>query len=133
MAQQFNASTHTDGSHSFDNGGACLDSKSSAGPSPGPHPHPPPSLDPATVTIKLDDLGLGFSGPAKVRDVWGKKDLAVATGTLSATVPHHGSAFFVLMPPATSWPPPFELAPWMKIPPPPVPSGKGAALEADLL
>jgi len=31
---------------------------------------PPPSIDPATVTVQLDQLSLGISGPVKVRDVW---------------------------------------------------------------
>jgi len=126
-SQQYDVTRNPDGSLSFANGGACVDSAPGAGPAPGPpgppHPHPPPpSIDPATVTVQLDQLSLGISGPVKVRDVWHKRDLpTAAAGTISATVPHHGSVFLVIMPPSASWPLPFELAPWMKVPPPPVP------------
>ena len=77
----------------------------------------------ANVTISIQDLGLGLSGDVKVRDVWAKKDLASvsATGTFTTSVPHHGSVFLIFMPPATKWPQPYELAPWMKAPVPPTP------------
>ena len=126
-AQRFSVTTHSDGTLSLANEqGACIDSAAGSGPSPGPRPgpHRPPAIDPATVTISLDDLGLGIMGPVKVRDVWKKKDLPTATGTFSATVPHHGSVFLVFMPPNSTWPLPFELAPWMKATTPLPPPGR---------
>jgi len=91
----------------------------------------PPELPggPANMTINLADLKLGFTGPAKVRDVWNKKDLGTATETLSTTVPFHGSVFLVLMPVGSEWPLKFQLAPWMRSPAPPVPPALAGARE----
>ena len=122
-AQRFSVTTHSDGTLSLANGGACIDSTAGPAPPPGPRPGPRPGpvTDSATITIQLEDLGLGITGPVKVRDVWKKRDLPTATtGTFSTTVPHHGSVFLVFMPPTSTWPEPFELAPWMRVPPPPV-------------
>ena len=49
-SQQFDVTTHSDGSQSFANGGACLDSAPGAGPAPGP-PGPPNDLK--YVTFRL--------------------------------------------------------------------------------
>ena len=67
-------------------------------------------------------LKLGLSGPVKVRDVWAKKDLPNAQTSFSTVVPYHDGIFLVFMPVGSAWPLPFELADWMKIPPPPVPT-----------
>ena len=58
----------------------------------------------ATVTIQLSALSLGITGPVKVRDVWNKQDLPLATtGAVTTSVPHHGSVFLVFMPPTSAW------------------------------
>mmetsp|Transcript_32804 Transcript_32804/g.101715 ORF Transcript_32804/g.101715 Transcript_32804/m.101715 type:complete len:365 (+) Transcript_32804:1-1095(+) len=74
----------------------------------GPAP-PPPA---ASVAIEL--TALNVSGRRRVRDVWAKRYLPDAEGTLSVRVPYHACAFFVLVPPGVPWPVPFRLAPWMR-------------------
>jgi alpha-galactosidase len=53
-----------------------------------------------SVSILLKDLGDGlktsFAGDVAVRDIWHLKDLAPASGTLTADVPRHGVAFLKL-------------------------------------
>jgi len=49
-----------------------------------------------SVTAQFTDLKL--SGSASVRDLWNAKDLPAASGSLSATVPSHGTAMFKLTP-----------------------------------
>ena len=44
-----------------------------------------------------------------------------AAGSFSTSVPHHGCTFYIFMSTESKWPLPFELAPWMKQKPPPVP------------
>ncbi len=51
---------------------------------------------PATVRVPLADLG--FSGEAKVRDLWTRADLANAKGELSAEVATHGARLFRVSP-----------------------------------
>jgi hypothetical protein len=70
------------------------------------------------VTIHLSDLKLGISGAVRIRDVWNKQDLAPtsSSGSFTTAVPHHGSVFLVFMPDGSTWPLPFELAPWMRKP-----------------
>jgi alpha-galactosidase len=52
---------------------------------------------PQKITISMSDLNghlkTNFSGSVPVRDVWQHKDLAPATGSISAEVPRHGMAF----------------------------------------
>ena len=50
-----------------------------------------------------------------------KADLPNAVGRFSTTVPYHDGVLLVFMPVGSAWPLPFELAAWMRIPPPPVP------------
>jgi hypothetical protein len=49
---------------------------------------------PATVTTRLSDVGL--SGSADVRDLWQHKSLGRVSGSLSATLPTHGSRLYTL-------------------------------------
>lgn len=51
---------------------------------------------PAKVTANLRDIGI--SGAAKVRDVWKKTETGTARGTISATLPAHGSQLLTLRP-----------------------------------
>ena len=53
-----------------------------------------PKREPREVAIGLDQLGL--VGPVRVRDLWSGRDLAVATGKISATLPVHGAALYRL-------------------------------------
>lgn len=66
------------------------------------------------AAVSLDLAALGVAGPRRVRDVWSKRDLPDAHGSLAVQVAHHGCAFLVLVPPGAQWPRPFELAPWMR-------------------
>lgn len=50
----------------------------------------------ATVTAARSDLGL--AGPARVRDLWGRKDLGVFSGSLSASLAPHASRLFRVTP-----------------------------------
>lgn len=73
---------------------------------------------PSTVSFKVSALDLdGVSGEVRVRDVWGKRDLAPTStdGYFSASVPHHDCLFLIFMAPASKWPVPFKLAPWMDV------------------
>lgn len=104
----------------------CVDA---APPGPVTPPCIPPKCvpgAPAKATIKLSELGLGIAqGTVKVRDVWNKKDLpdAIATGSFTTTVPHHGCTFFVFSKPGgAAWPPPFKVADWLAKPPTPAPA-----------
>lgn len=47
-----------------------------------------------TMTAKLSDAG--WAGPAKVRDLWAHKDMPAASDAITADVPRHGVAMFVL-------------------------------------
>jgi hypothetical protein len=51
---------------------------------------------PAAVTADWSDVGL--AGPATVRDVWAKRNLGTETGSISATLPAHGSRLFTITP-----------------------------------
>ena len=75
-------------------GDRCLDDNQAPGP---PAPKPPPG-GAADVTLKMAELGLEFTGPARIRDVWSKKDLAASVSSIKVHVPYHGSAFLVVMP-----------------------------------
>lgn len=99
--------------------GLCVDNNVEPGPPP---PTPPHHHGAGSVTIELAALKLGLSGPVKVRDVWAKKDLPNAQTSFSTVVPYHDGIFLVFMPVGSAWPLPFELADWMRIPPPPVPT-----------
>jgi alpha-galactosidase len=46
------------------------------------------------ISVSLRELGL--SGSVKAHDVWANKDLGAVSGTLSARIPKHGVALFVL-------------------------------------
>ena len=56
---------------------------------------------PKAVTVRPADLGLG--GAARARDLWGHADLGVFAGSVSLTLPPHGSRLFKLV--AASPPP----------------------------
>jgi alpha-galactosidase len=44
----------------------------------------------ANITVSWTDIGYPVHVPAKVRDLWAKKDLGEKTGSFSASVPSHG-------------------------------------------
>jgi alpha-galactosidase len=44
----------------------------------------------AKITASWTDLGYPDHVPAKVRDLWAKKDLGETSGSFSASVPSHG-------------------------------------------
>jgi len=48
--------------------------------------------------ISFDFKLLNLTGSFKVRDIWAQKDVGVLTGSYSATVPYHGTAFVRLTP-----------------------------------
>jgi hypothetical protein len=50
----------------------------------------------ATVTANWSDIGL--SGPAQVRNLWTHTDLGTADGSISASLPEHGSELLLLTP-----------------------------------
>jgi len=50
----------------------------------------------ATVTAQRSDLGL--TGPARVRDLWGRKDLGLFSGSLSESLAPHASRLFQVIP-----------------------------------
>ena len=50
----------------------------------------------ATISVAWSDLGL--SGQQQVRDLWRQKDLPVADGKFSGTVPRHGVLLVKLRP-----------------------------------
>ena len=51
---------------------------------------------PAKVSVSLADLG--FTGSAKVRDLWNHKDLEPATGEFAPTINSHGAGLYRLSP-----------------------------------
>ncbi|HEX6452963.1 MAG TPA: hypothetical protein VF060_26330 [Trebonia sp.] len=51
---------------------------------------------PATVTANWSDIGV--SGPAKMRNLWTHKDMGSADGSISASLPEHGSELLRLTP-----------------------------------
>jgi len=52
-----------------------------------------------STTVSFDFKLLGLTGSFKVRDIWAHKDIGGnITGSFSATVPYHGTAFFRLTP-----------------------------------
>lgn len=53
-------------------------------------------LQPAEVSVSLADLGI--TGAVKVRDLWAKKDLGLATGKISATINSHGAVLYRVSP-----------------------------------
>ena len=56
--------------------------------------------DSAHKNVTADFSKLGLSGSAKVRDLWAKADLpAAASGSLTASVPPHGTRMFKLTTP----------------------------------
>jgi len=73
-------------------------------------------VDPASTAVTIDLADLNITGTTKVRDVWAKRDLPDASGSVAAEVGYHGSVFLVFTPPGTDWPIPFKLAPWMDHP-----------------
>ena len=50
----------------------------------------------ATVTANWSDIGL--AGPARVRNLWTRRDLGTANGSISASLPEHGSELLRLTP-----------------------------------
>lgn len=50
----------------------------------------------ATVTAQRSDLGL--TGPARVRDLWGRKDLGLFSGSLRASLAPHASRLYQVTP-----------------------------------
>lgn len=44
---------------------------------------------PMTISLNLGDIG--FSGSAKIRDLWQRKDLGTFSGSFTVGVPKHGS------------------------------------------
>lgn len=41
---------------------------------------------------------IDLAGPVGVRDLWARRDLAKASGTLTKTLPSHGAALYRLSP-----------------------------------
>jgi alpha-galactosidase len=54
------------------------------------------ATQPKSVSVSLADLG--FSGPAKVRDLWSHKDLGTVTDKLAQTINSHGAGLYRLQP-----------------------------------
>ena len=65
------------------------------GAAPAP-PSAPQPAGPATIVVTLAEIGL--AGPVTVHDLWTHKDLAVATGSISATVNPHGAVLYRIAP-----------------------------------
>ena len=66
--------------------GMCIDSQPDGPVTP---PCLPPKCNPGqptTASVQLSDLGLGITGPVKIRDVWNKKDLPAGTVRLARCV-----------------------------------------------
>jgi hypothetical protein len=55
---------------------------------PGPEPH----------DISVSFAEIGFTGSAKVRDLWNHKDLGAVTGKVTQTINSHGAGFYRLQP-----------------------------------
>ncbi|MFI9384537.1 fibronectin type III domain-containing protein [Kutzneria sp. NPDC052558] len=56
------------------------------------------NLGDATATVSANLAQLGITGSVKVRDLWSHKDLANASGTISAQLPTHGSQLLKITP-----------------------------------
>ena len=56
------------------------------------------NLGDSTATVTANLAQLGINGTAKVHDLWSHKDLAPATGTISASLPTHGSQLLRITP-----------------------------------
>ncbi|QUQ67322.1 fibronectin type III domain-containing protein [Kutzneria sp. CA-103260] len=56
------------------------------------------NLGDATATVSANLAQLGITGSVKVRDLWSRKDLANASGTISAQLPTHGSQLLKITP-----------------------------------
>jgi hypothetical protein len=63
---------------------------------PAPAPVDPAAMQPATISVTLADIGL--TGPCKIRDLWGHKDLGAVDARFSATVNSHGAVLYRLQP-----------------------------------
>lgn len=50
----------------------------------------------SAVSVELEELG--FSGPARVRDLWQREDLGTFSGTFSRMLPLHGAGLYRLSP-----------------------------------
>jgi hypothetical protein len=55
-----------------------------------------PATQPRSVSVSLADLG--FSGSAKVRDLWNHKDLGIFTGKFAPEINSHGAGLYRLQP-----------------------------------
>ena len=73
----------------------------------GPLSHPTPSVaaillnrgnDTANITAKWSDIGLDPAVMAEVYDIWQHKSLGSFTGSVTASVPSHGVAFYRITP-----------------------------------
>ena len=67
----------------------------------GPAPDPAQTADatatqPRKISVSLADLG--FSGSAKVRDLWTHKDLGNFTGTFAQEINSHGAGLYRVQP-----------------------------------
>jgi ricin-type beta-trefoil lectin protein/alpha galactosidase A-like protein/alpha galactosidase C-like protein len=59
------------------------------------------NLGGSSATVKSDFAAdLGFTGTASIRDLWQRKDVGTTNGSLSRTVPSHGSFVFRVVPDA---------------------------------
>jgi hypothetical protein len=56
----------------------------------------PAETQPRSVSVSLADLG--FSGSAKVRDLWTHKDLGTFTGTFASDINSHGGGLYRVQP-----------------------------------
>jgi alpha-galactosidase len=63
---------------------------------PAPAPVDPAATQPATISFSLADIGL--TGPRKVRDLWGHRDLGTIDAMVSATVNSHGAVLYRVSP-----------------------------------
>ena len=52
--------------------------------------------DTSAVSVNFEDLG--FSGKAKVRDLWARENLGVFSDSFSSEIPLHGAGLYCLMP-----------------------------------
>jgi hypothetical protein len=62
------------------------------------------NLSGSTATVRADWTDLGFSGNAAVRDLWSRSELGTLGGSVSRSLPAHGSALFRVTPGAGSTP-----------------------------
>lgn len=97
-----NQATQDNRPHFLEDGVRCWTAKAQDGRKPG---EPATCLalfnttdKPREVTVRLDRVGLG---PRQaVRDLWARADLAPVSGSVSATLPPHGSVLLALTPQA---------------------------------